>query len=251
MDVENKYGTRTIQKQLLVLLKEFHRFCTDNKIKYSLDWGSLLGAIRHKGFIPWDDDLDIMVDRENYERLRTIIYANDGLVYEHGTPDAIWVDRIRLKENSTRLNPTMDVFIIDNAPDGQWARRIRFTLIRVLQGMLKERPNFKKGNVFYKVATLITFILGRMFSRRVIINWYNRLSQLSNNKPTKMKACYNADFRDIAKLRHKDILGEYILVPFEDTEVYVTKGYHQALIDMFGPDYMTPIYREPTHISYD
>ena len=69
MDLENKYGTLEIQKELLLLLQEVHNFCVSNDITYSIAYGSLLGAVRHKGFIPWDDDLDIMVDRENYKKI--------------------------------------------------------------------------------------------------------------------------------------------------------------------------------------
>ena len=64
-----------------------------------------------------------------------------------------------------------------------------------------------------------------------------------------MKASYNTLFCDVAKLRHNSILTDFVSVPFEDTEVLVTKDYHQALIDMFGPDYMTPVYREPWYIN--
>ena len=250
MDVENKYGTLEIQQKLLALLKEFHKFCVSNHIKYSLDWGSLLGAIRHKGFIPWDDDLDVMVDRENYEKIKSSIGGK--LAYEHGTPDALWIDRIRLDiDTMSNPKPTMDVFVIDNAPDSSLSRKIRVALIRALQGMLKSEPNFKKGNIFYKAATFVTFLVGRCFSRTTIIAWYNALSQLSNKKPTKMKASYNTIFEDVPKLRHPEVIGEYQLVPFEDTEVYVTKGYHQTLVDLFGPNYMTPVYREPIHIKHD
>ncbi len=250
MDLDNSYGTLDMQTSLLELLKEFHKFCMANNIKYSLDWGSLLGAIRHKGFIPWDDDLDIMVDRENYEKIKRQIGGK--LCYEHGTPEALWIDRVRLVTDSqSSLLPTMDVFVIDNAPDGIFERKIRVLFIRTLQGMLKRKPNFKKGNVIYKGATLLTYLVGSFFTRKTLLGWYNNLSQLSNGKSTQMKACYNADFVDVAKLRHPDVLGDYILVPFEDCEVYVTKGYHQALIDMFGPDYMTPVYREPIHLNHD
>ena len=105
MDLDNSYGTLDMQTSLLELLKEFHKFCMANNIKYSLDWGSLLGAIRHKGFIPWDDDLDIMVDRENYEKIKRQIGGK--LCYEHGTPEALWIDRVRLVTDSqSSLLPT-------------------------------------------------------------------------------------------------------------------------------------------------
>ena len=247
MDNNNQYGTLEIQQKLLALIKVFHQFCVKNDIKYSLDWGSLLGAIRHHGFIPWDDDLDIMVDRENYEKIKTKI--GDRLIYEHGTPEALWIDRVRLESDLVSSpKPTLDIFIIDNAPNNSIALKIRIILIRALQGMLKTKLNLNKGGILYKAASLITFIAGYCFSRETKISWYNKVSQLSNNKTTKMKACYNADFCDVAKLRHPDVLGEYILVPFEDTDVYVTKGYHQALVDMFGSNYMTPVYRPPIHI---
>lgn len=249
MDLGNKYGTLDIQQKLLVLLKEFHQFCVANDIKYSLDWGSLLGAIRHKGFIPWDDDLDIMVDRENFEKINRLIKKFNNLAYEHGTIESLWVDRVRLdSESLSNPKPTMDVFVIDNAPNSRLARKFRVALIRGMQGMMKSKPNFLKGNILYRIATLITYLLGKFFSHDTLIKWYNYISQLSNKKQTQMKACYNADFNDVAKLRHSDVIGEYILVPFEDCEVFVTKGYHQALVDMFGPDYMTPVYREPIHI---
>ena len=62
----NRYGTEEAQNELLDLMKTFHRFCEESDIRYSLYGGSCLGAVRHKGFIPWDDDLDICVDRQNY-----------------------------------------------------------------------------------------------------------------------------------------------------------------------------------------
>jgi lipopolysaccharide cholinephosphotransferase len=238
MDLDNKFGTLDLQKKLLELLKEFHVFCMTNNIDYSLDWGSLLGAIRHHGFIPWDDDLDIMVDRNNYEKIKS--HIGGKLAYEHGTPDAIWVDRVRL-ENDVKdtVKPTLDIFIIDNAPNGRFSRKLRVLIIRFLQGMLKRELNLCKGNVLLKAATFVTYVLGRCFPRRTILTWYNSISQLSNKKQTKKKACYNDNFYDIAILYQKDVLDGFITVPFEDTEANITKGYHQALVDKFGPNYMT------------
>ena len=66
MDIENKYGALEYQQITLAMMKDIHRFLMSEGIKYSLCGGSLLGAIRESGFIPWDDDLDIMMDRENF-----------------------------------------------------------------------------------------------------------------------------------------------------------------------------------------
>ena len=61
-----------VQNISLDILVHFHNFCIANNIKYSLGYGTLIGAIRHKGFIPWDDDVDVDMMREDYERFAQI-----------------------------------------------------------------------------------------------------------------------------------------------------------------------------------
>ena len=72
---------REVQLEELELLKDFDQFCKKHNLKYSLCYGTLIGAARHKGFIPWDDDIDVCMPRPDYERLLTLkaSYDHDGL----------------------------------------------------------------------------------------------------------------------------------------------------------------------------
>ena len=64
---EEAFDLTKVHETNLKLLKEIDRICRKYKIKYALDSGTLLGAVRHKGFIPWDDDVDVVFTRANYE----------------------------------------------------------------------------------------------------------------------------------------------------------------------------------------
>ena len=157
MDLENKYGTLEIQKGLLVLLGEFDDFCRKEQIEYSLDSGSLLGAVRHKGFIPWDDDLDVVMNLENYTKLVCCMLEGGAntLVIERNTKDSLWVDRIRLRVEygDGEHKPTLDVFIFDHVPNNKYLAKLKLLTLFVLQGMMKSNLSLKKGNGFQKVCT--------------------------------------------------------------------------------------------------
>ena len=64
--------TEKIQEAAKEILKAFHDVCEKNQIKYSMAYGTLLGSVRHKGFIPWDDDIDVFMVRSEYERFRAV-----------------------------------------------------------------------------------------------------------------------------------------------------------------------------------
>ncbi|MCD8151408.1 MAG: LicD family protein, partial [Clostridiales bacterium] len=72
-EYEKKYDLYDLHEQLLNILTEFDRICRENDIHYSLADGTLLGAMRHADFIPWDDDADVMMTKEEYLKLKSVI----------------------------------------------------------------------------------------------------------------------------------------------------------------------------------
>ena len=86
-----KMSDKELKAALTDILASFAEFCEEHKLRYTLAWGTLLGCIRHKGFIPWDDDIDLLMPREDYEKLREIAAKNDYTIkkdyYKLSTPN--------------------------------------------------------------------------------------------------------------------------------------------------------------------
>ncbi len=250
MDIENQYGTLNAQKGLLELLKAFHSFCIQNGIFYSLAYGSLLGAIRHQGFIPWDDDLDVFVDRENYNKLVVSLKDNHILSIDRESLDSRWVDRVRMKTKIlNNYSPTLDILVLDNVPDNIIKKRLKLFLVLMLQGMIKPRVHLEKGSLIMKISSITTFVLGRFFPLNLKRRWYRRVSQIGNTKPSKLVANYNGEFSDLKRCYPYDMMNHIIDCKFEDTKAYIVEDYDMCLTIEFG-DYMTPpkeSERRPNH----
>lgn len=253
MDVENKYGTLEIQKGLLELIKKFDTFCNENGIRYSLNDGSLLGAIRHNGFIPWDDDLDIIVDRTNYYKLLNVPNINN---YGISIKSKLWLDRIQLCNNTKLDNgncftPTLDVFILDIAPATRLHRKIKRIMIGFAQGMIKPKPDYSRFSMTNKLFSFITYIIGKLFTYEFKLKLYHKIAKDYGGKNSPYSSCYFEPFNDIGIIHKRDVLNKLEKHPFEDTEVSIISCYHEYLTEIYG-DYMTPPIEEnriPIHIN--
>ena len=242
MDTENRYGTLEMQKYYVPILDDIDQLCRTNDIKYSLSDGTLIGAIRHKGFIPWDDDIDLSFDRENYNKLLKVLETQLPNKYE--VIYDMWVRRISRKDNPQKeaIPPEgcIDLFVFDNAPDGKIANTTKNLLLKMLQGMLKREVSYEGFSVGYKVMLFATHWIGKLFPKRVKQNWYERLSQWGNKNKTKYQARYSCSFRYISGVRYKwGLTDEYTEVEFEGKKYMSVKDYDHFLTMDYG-DYMTP-----------
>jgi len=250
MDTNNEYGTLIIQKSLLVLLKMFDQFCTDNGIKYSISSGTLLGAVRHHGFIPWDDDVDIITDRNNYEKLVSLLPDSD-FVIERFTQNSLWIDRIGLQGSGVESEsiPTLDVFIMDRLPDSLGQSSIKVFLLKMLQGMIKPKPDYSRYSSLNKVKSFVAFHLGRFFSLRRKLGWYHLVAKWGNNHPSQYCILSNDQYKGLGVKYPSYIMDTIIRGHFESIEINMLEKYDEYLTIVYG-DYMTPppdSKRKPSH----
>ena len=253
MDQNNQYGTLSAQKKLLELMTAFNDFCKENGVRYSLAYGSLLGAIRHKGFIPWDDDLDIFIDRENYARLLKALTNNQLITLERDTKETLWVDKVFFKSfvrsNEDSFIPTLDVFLLDNVPNNSICRFTKVFLIYTLQGMMKPHLSLRRGGLVLKMCSIITYLVGRLFPFSLKAKWYRVVSQWGNHQKSLYVANYSAEFADIKRVYPAFLLDSIIEFPFEDISACVTSEYDQCLTIQYGDYMVLPQLKDrvPTH----
>lgn len=118
---------RERQLEYLRILKELDRYCTENNLRYYMGCGTLIGAVRHKGFIPWDDDLDVFVPRPDFLRLCETYYSEDFVFRNIRNDKAhpynfgrLCSNKIyRLFRNKPLFNVGIDVYVINGAPDSR------------------------------------------------------------------------------------------------------------------------------------
>ena len=276
--MDNSYGMLALQKVNLYILQEIDRICKKYKINYTLDSGTLLGAIRHGGFIPWDDDADIAMTRSNFEAFRRIVKRElsdklefimpnefkNGKVFYDFTPRIIYKPSARHKKNDKRdpyegkLNHLwVDIFIIDKLPKSKPLQRLTLfsqKLIYLFSMGHRKKLDLKKYKGSMKIAVSVFSIIGKIISMKYLFRLQDRLSKLfykSRKSCTLYYSNYQPDYIDIKV--NKDWYEKYLNIKFEDTVLSIIDEYDSVLQLVYG-DYMTPppkADRVPTHGSME
>ena len=224
-----------VQRELYDLMIILDEYLEKHNIDYSLTGGSLLGAIRHEGFIPLDDDLDIMLTRYNFEKFVECFAKDpsDKFVFERDQ----WVYRARKTHKTEGFVPSIDFFIIDRVPSGKLKAKIQLLRLKMLQGMLRNNEKDGKYSFVYRVLIGVSSLLGKLRNKEKMFRTYDRISQWGRKDNGAEYGILNDRFR-LLGLRYGDwIIKGYTKHTFEQSEFEIIEEYDKYLTKQFG-DYM-------------
>lgn len=250
------------QRYILHVLREVTKVLEELKIPYFMQGGTMLGAIRHGGFIPWDDDVDLGIPRADYDRLlkEVSVRLPENLelrTYDDETDHHYYFARIvdkryqirRMGSIEERLeNIWVDLFPLDGMPNGLLSRQ--WHKFRLLMTRLKFHLScFEKVNIKRPGRPLVERIIIRIAMITRVGKWWNTRKQLDKmdrllKKYPPEKSDYLVNFTGQTSFKFnemfkKEVYGQGKEYPFEDMVLVGPEQYDPYLKSLYG-DYMTP-----------
>lgn len=246
---------KELQSESLAILNEVHSFCVTNDIRYSLAYGTLIGAVRHKGFIPWDDDLDIVMPRTDYERFCRTFKADGLEVVSRITHDNCLIEFARVcdtrKTSVHTLEPWIrghnnlgvwiDIMAYDAVPDDYEEFHAVFTEAHdILLRSFKARRSLRELTNSRSLGYNLNTIKKRLFalfteSPEQIIGRLDEI--IAKHEYGSTNHIAQLTFPSKEEYLEKECMEQFTLVPFEESQFYITTDYHKILTPIYG-DYM-------------
>lgn len=236
------------------ILDYFHHYCCENRICYFLWYGSLLGAVRHNGFIPWDDDIDVAVPRSDYERLIKefnaenksdfrLITADNNTDYYLPYAKIINTKTILREEvdSCCEIGVYIDVFPLDNLGRSiKEAQRLlgttkRWRVCLDIKNTLIVRHRKWYKNIILRMGKLILATRDNNSIARKVNDLAKQNNERGNFLVGNMVLC-TYKTREIMR---REWIEKRTLHSFETHMFYIPKGHHEILEQLYG-DYMKP-----------
>ncbi len=255
---------RTLQLNLLEMLIEIDRICKKYDIKYSIDGGTLLGAVRHSGFIPWDDDIDVIMRREEYEKFykacRKNLDKTRFFLQEYRTDRHYrWgYEKLRRKNTEfvrlgqehlkSRGGIFVDIFVVDNVPDQLLWRKIHlFTCFLIRKLLYSELGMRNENSIILRAWYRFLYCL---VPRNVIFDWRNRIAEKCNKKRTELVRHMTYPYVLSRYGMPGDCFDEMIDMQFEGYTFRAFRKYDKYLTALYG-DYMKlpPKEKQKSHLE--
>ena len=260
----NDIELKKLQIVLLSILKDFKEACDKYGVSFMLASGTALGAVRHGGFIPWDDDIDIVMTRSNYNQFLNFAFKELESKYILAKPlDDNYIYRWpKLLLKDSKLTELMyegvpsdyqkifiDIFIADYVPNNKIVRTIKgitYKAVVILTSASidyhypsKPLIEFSKTNAYLKVYYGVRRAIGKISSLFFNLNDYLKLAALIENNPKKTnQMCYLVGHNDYYNTFDSSVFTDLIEVDFEGEKMPISKHYDIYLKSLYGEDYM-------------
>ena len=236
-----------IKEVELGVMDYIHNICREKGINYSLAYGSLLGAVRHRGFIPWDDDLDIALKRDEYDKLYQAILEDNNSIYKivswendsrypypfYRVYDSRTVYENNYIQNDIELGICVDVFPFDDYKDVNkeitkldMYRRLS---VYTLYGIRNKEAGIKN---IVRYLMLVAFRLTR------VKIWNKKLNDCSKAPVNSEYIDYLMESKKYSTKLDAKALDEVVECRFEDRVYNIPKDYDHILTTIYGSDYM-------------
>lgn len=240
VDIKAVYGDMPMEEihaHVLGMLKVIHRICKREEIGYFMQAGTLLGSVREGGFIPWDDDADIMMHRDDYDRFE----ACCGTELEGEGYYLNYTDRVPKVCLLSQPHVHVDIFTIDLLPAGSFQKKYKLLMLKLLQGMAKEDVDYSNYSLLGKLQVFVTSAVGRLFSNEKKLELYRKMSVYGSNEKSTAVFWSNDLYRFIHYEFDRDYWRETEEMPFEDTTLNAPKHWDIYLRICYGDNYMEPV----------
>lgn len=239
------HKVREVEREILDF---FAQFCENNNLKYSLAYGTLLGAIRHKGFIPWDDDIDVMMPRDDYEKMFDIWSKSvvNGFILEDERINSKYPNSFAklYKENTVFLSEGflnnrvtryrgiyIDIFPMDKVPKGIISRKIQY-VASLINLLYLRRDTSGKGGIFNIIEKMLLKTKEDNYIKRR--NKANKILQRWNKTDKKLQLVNASTFRESKIYYCADLFDNLEKTEFDERKYFITGEWDSFLTTFYG-----------------
>lgn len=246
---ETRSDLKSLHNVILMIAKDFDAFCRANSITYYLMGGTALGAIRHRGFIPWDDDFDVFMDRKNYVRFLSLYNTKADIkkyyLQREDTPEwPLLFSKIRLNSTIYRESDNVgrqmhegifiDVMCLHGTSQIKPLRYIQYLAGRALSAFALASRGYETSSKRKNAILAVARMLNLRFVRRNLM----RIVRFSGERETPMVGHFFGRAPFIATSFDRNVLSTPRYVPFEGAPLPVPHKVEEYLAIRFGPQYM-------------
>lgn len=258
---------KLLKEEELEILKEFHRICEDNNLRYTIAFGTMIGAVRHKGFIPWDDDIDVVMPIEDYDKFKELSLqelpekyflqdseTDPGFIYPYM--------KIRLN-NSCIVNPLsnkykyenkgiyMDIFPVKYLPNNKLIQKFQKYSLTLVGHIITTFcfETVRMGRTYpQKCVKFILWILNKIFPYKFLLFIHRKIDSIGKSDTANNYCIYCSEEMGFMEkyILDLDYFEDRVLLPFEDSKFYMPKKYDKIMTHIYG-DYMAIPKEKKTH----